>query len=312
VRESDRYRRLIRWYPAKWRERYGEGLAALLEDTYGADPVPLRSRASLARAGMAELARDAGVIGRSTNSNERLRAGSLLVLSGWSFFLVAGAIFAKFSEHWSFATPPAHRTLSSVGDSAVLWAGVAGAILVLAAGVMAIPAFARFVRTEGWVSMRRFAVRDALALGTAAFLTAGLSVWAHRLSSGQRNGGSAAYEILFLLCCLSIVVAIIVVTSSVISITRQLNFSQKTLRFLSIIALGLTLLMTVVVVGTAVWWISEALYAPHFLRNSIGSGILFTSNALPPTLVVAGVLMIVGLFSAVVGSLRVFGAFQNS
>jgi hypothetical protein len=221
-------------------------------------------------------------------------------------------MFAKFSEHWSFATPPAHRTLPSVGDSAVLWAGVTGAILVLAAGAIATPAFVRFVRAERWVSIRRFVVRDALALGTAVFLTAGLSVWAHRLSSGQRNGGSVGYEIFFLLCCLSIVLAIIVATSSVISITRQLSFSQQILRTLSVMALGLTLLMTVVVVGTAVWWISEAKYAPHFLRNSIGSGILLTSNALPPTLVVAGVLMIVGLFSAVVGSLRVFGAFQTT
>ena len=310
--ETDRYEKIVRWYPAKWRARYGQGLAALLEDTYGAKAVPLRIRAALARAGVAERAREAGVVGSSTSSNERLRVGSQLVLCGWSLFLVAGAIFAKFSEHWNVTMPTAHRTLPTIGDNAVQWAGGVGALAVLVAGAFVVPAALRLVRTEGWLSIRRPVLRVVLAIGASAVLTAGLAVWAHHLNYHQRNGGMVPYEIVFLLTCAAIVATIAIGTSTVITVTRQLNFSRQTLRILSSTALGLTLLMTVTACGTAVWWASEATYAPQFLSNSIGSGLLLTSNSLPPTLLVAGALMLFGISTAVMGSLRVLGGFKTA
>lgn len=160
------------------------------------------------------------------------------------------------------------------------------------------------------MSIRRSVLRAVFAIGASAALTAGLAVWAHHLNYHQRNGGLVPYEIVFLLTGAAIVATIAIVTSTVITVTRQLNFSRQTLRILSSTALGLTLFMTVIVAGTAVWWTSEVAYAPQFLSNSIGSRLLLTSNSLPPTLLVAGALMLFGISTAVMGSLRVLGGLK--
>jgi hypothetical protein len=312
MKETNRYDRILRWYPANWRGRYGQGLAALLEDTYGENPVPLRIRASLARAGALERAREVGVLGETTSSNDRLRAGSLLVLCGWSLFVVAGAVFAKFIEHWNVATPVAHRTVPSIGVTAVQWAGVVGAIVVLVAAALVVPVVIHLVRAQGWSSIRQPVLRGALTLGAATASTAGLALWAQHLNFHQRNGGMVPYGVGVLFTGFVILVAIATVTSTVITVTRRLDLSRRTLRLLSSMALGLTSLMGVIAAGVALWWASEAIYAPHVLANSIGNGIIATSNALPPALDVAGLLMLLGLSSALVGSLRVLGGFKRT
>ena len=312
MKETNRYDRILRWYPANWRARYGEGLTALLEDTYGENPVPLRARASLARAGTVERAREVGVIGQTTSSNERLRVGSHLVLCGWSFFVVAGTIFAKFTEHWNIATPAAHRTLPTIADTAVQAAGILSVAGVLVAAFLAVPAALRLVRAGGWTSIRRPVLRAAFASSTTAAFAAGLILWSHHLAVNQRNGAFVLFGVGVLLTGVVVMVAIATATSTVITVTRQLEFSRRILRLLSKLALGLTFLMIVMATGVAFWWASEAIYAPHFLVSSIGSGIIGTSNALPPGLIVAGALMLLGLSSALAGSLRVLGGFRRA
>jgi hypothetical protein len=50
-------KRILRWYPAGWRRRYGEELIAMLDDTHGEDKLPLRVRISLVRSGCVERIR---------------------------------------------------------------------------------------------------------------------------------------------------------------------------------------------------------------------------------------------------------------
>jgi hypothetical protein len=49
--------RILRWYPAAWRRRYGEELVAMLGDTYGDDRLPVRVRVSLVGSGIAQRVR---------------------------------------------------------------------------------------------------------------------------------------------------------------------------------------------------------------------------------------------------------------
>jgi hypothetical protein len=70
-------------------------------------------------------------------------------------------------------------------------------------------------------------------------------------------------------------------------------------------ALGLSGLMAVVVAGFVIWWVNESLHAPGVLSNGIGNGFPFASSVLPPTLLVAGVLMLGGLALALVGAVRI-------
>jgi hypothetical protein len=49
--------RVLRWYPAAWRRRYGEELIAMLDDTHGDGDVPRQARMSLIRSGLIERIR---------------------------------------------------------------------------------------------------------------------------------------------------------------------------------------------------------------------------------------------------------------
>jgi hypothetical protein len=49
-------RRVLRWYPAAWRRRYGEELIAMLDDTHGED-LPGDARRSLIRSGLMQRIR---------------------------------------------------------------------------------------------------------------------------------------------------------------------------------------------------------------------------------------------------------------
>jgi hypothetical protein len=47
-------KRVLRWYPAAWRRRYGEELIAMLDDTYGEGQLGFGVRMSLVRSGLME------------------------------------------------------------------------------------------------------------------------------------------------------------------------------------------------------------------------------------------------------------------
>jgi hypothetical protein len=50
-------KRVLRWYPAAWRRRYGEELIAMLDDTHGNGKLPWRARMSLLRYGLMQRIR---------------------------------------------------------------------------------------------------------------------------------------------------------------------------------------------------------------------------------------------------------------
>jgi hypothetical protein len=50
-------KRVLRWYPAAWRRRYGQELIGMLDDTHGEDKLPLRVRIALVRSGLIERIR---------------------------------------------------------------------------------------------------------------------------------------------------------------------------------------------------------------------------------------------------------------
>lgn len=307
---ADRFERMIRWYPTAWRTRYGAELAALLEDTYGTGRVPLRARLSLARAGAAERARAAGAVGHSTGTDERLRAGSVLVLCAWAFFVVGGAIFAKFTEHWDSVTPRAHRAVPAGSFTAVQVAAALGLTLVVAASILVLPAVIRLIRAEGWSTFERPVLRALRVTVPAMAVVLGTVVWAQNLNAHDRNGGLAAYGVAFVVSGIVTVAALGASLTAAVRLTLRLSLSRSVLRLLAAMALVLTLLMVVIIVGTVAWWAEEARYAPWVLHNGIGGGVPFTSNDVPPALLASGFLMLSGLAIAAVGARRLVGSFR--
>jgi len=312
VTQSDRFERMLKWFPPAWRARYGEGLRALLEDSYGDGRIPWRARASFARSGLGERVRESGLAGDVSGASQQLRAGSLLILCGWSAFMAAGAIFAKVSEHWSYSTPVVSRAVPVVGYGIVTWAGAIGVALVAVGALAALPSLIALLRRGGWPSIRRPTQRAVITCAVVAVLTGALAGWAHFLSPQDRNGGLVAYEVAFLVWSTVVIVALAVGTGSVVAVVARLDIPLKRVRALSMAALALALVMVAVLGGVVVWWVSESSAAPSFLRDNIGSGIVPLFRTFSPTMVVAVTFMVLGLAVALKGVARVTRTLRSA
>jgi len=300
------FERFLRWYPEPWRARYGDELTALLEDTYGPEgPMPRRARLGLVRSGLTERLRAAGVAGPLPSRDEGRRAGAVLVLCGWALFVVAGAIFGKFTDNWSKGTPTAGRWLATGGYRAVVLVGLLGCGLVIGGAAVTLPAFVRFVRQGGWPAVRRPVVRAIVAVLAAGLFLAGGIAWAHRLSPSDRNGGLVAYSVLFVIVSAVTVVALGYATAAAVVVGRRIELSSGTVGALTVCALVLGGLMVLSCVGFGVWWGSEVFHGADVLRLGIGQGLPYASGVVPPALVAAAALMVIGLVLGALGSLQI-------
>ncbi len=199
----------LRWYPPSWRARYGDELVALLDEEYGGT-VPVKVRLSLVTGGLRQRARQSGLVGDTAPATDGVRAGALVVLAAWAAFVIAGASFAKFSEHFDEALPHrsgAHRVPDLAFTLLQTVAGVAS-LLVVAGAFLALPAFVRFLRAGGWASVRRHFMRALVCTALVGVVTLPLLLWAHHLTPHQRNGGLHWYGALFLLWAALIVVTL--------------------------------------------------------------------------------------------------------
>jgi hypothetical protein len=303
---SGSYARLLRWYPPAWRARYGDELTALMEDSYESPRhMPARDRLNLVRSGLAERARAIRIIGSSPSPSERVRDGSVLVLCGWALFLVAGGGFGKFTDRWEAGTPTPTRAVAGIGFDTAVAMGLAGCVVVLIAAVLVGPSFARLLRRGGWEQVRRPVVGAVAAIALVVALLVAFAGWAHHLSPSDRNGGLALYTVCFVAMGVLVVGAVGVATAAAVAVGRRTEPTGGTLRILGVLALALTVVMAVLLTGVATWWGAEASGAPHVVLDGIGNGVPYLSSTVPPTLLGAGLLMLVGLSLGVVGSLRV-------
>jgi hypothetical protein len=305
VRTSS-YARLLRWYPATWRSRYGEEMAALLEDTYEtAADVPLHARVGLLRAGCVERLRAAGVLGSAGSQDEHLRAASYLVLVGWALYLAAIAIFGKVTDNWFNDSPAAGRWVAGSGFDAVTLAAAVGCAVVFVAILVALPRFIGLLRGGGWPLVRTPVIVAITSGVVATGLLAGTVVWAHHLSAHDRNGGLPVYGFFFVTVSAAVVISLGCATWAAIALSRRLVLTSRQLRAAGVLALVLSAVMLVALVGLVAWWASESAHAPGYLLQAIGNGVPFTSATVPPTLLASGVLMTIGLVLASWGSARI-------
>ena len=139
----------------------------------------------------------------------------------------------------------------------------------------------------------------------AALLLGGGLTWAHHLSPPDRNGGLAVYGAAFLVMGLAAFAAILWAAAAAVAVARRIDLPDRLLRWLGAMALVLSVVMTLLFAGFVTWWATQAAHAPIVLLQGIGNGVPFTSATVPPTLLVAGLLMVLGLAFAVGGSIRI-------
>jgi hypothetical protein len=137
--------RLLRWYPRKWRERYGEELLALIQDTLDDGRPTWRLQLSVAWGGLRERVHQA--------SNAVRAAVKWLIAPHQSSMLVAGTIIAVLPENLSESPTPAQGWQAAAFDALLAAVALTGAVIVVS-GLAALPALVRFLRAGGWPKIR--------------------------------------------------------------------------------------------------------------------------------------------------------------
>jgi MFS family permease len=214
--------RLLRWYPRAWRERYGEEFLAMVEDGLDGERPTWRLTASVARAGLRERGR-ALVFGQ-TRARRLRRIGS--VLGPWWPGFLAGSVLALFPVELR-ASPHPGRAWQAIAalDALIAIMALAG-LVVLAGGLVAFPAFRRFLRAGGWAAIRRRVAWAAGATAVAGGALAGLGLWARSRTYAQLNA-SWTYLLWVTATILALMVALRLWRSAATATARQLNLSPR-------------------------------------------------------------------------------------
>ena len=285
--------RLLQWYPANWRKRYGEELAGLIVDMSDGRRLSWRLRADVAAAGARERLRDARI--------GDPRGGGRMALWAWAIFVLAGMIVAKTSEHWQSALPKGSHPVASVAFVALTVLAAATAVLVLAGIALTLASLVTFLRSGGWPRIRRWILAATALTILLAASTAGLAAWAHGLTPRARNGHDALYGAAFLTWGALAATTLLVWTKAATSTADQLRLSPTTLqvhaRLTSVIAAAMTLMTA----ATVAWWVAVAVVSPGALTGPPASP---HASPVVPVLTVAVALMALASAFATAGARR--------
>jgi hypothetical protein len=259
---------MLRWYPARWRSRYGDEFAAMIEDDLDGREATLRYRLSLARSGLKEHLYDAGLAGESASPTERIRAGALTVLGAFSLFVIAGIGISKVSEHWARSVPEGSRHLPTAWFTLFEALAAACGAAVVVATVTLLPAFSQFLRDGGWKQIKRrvqWAVAVTVVTGGVG---GGLTFWAQHLTFDQRNNGFGWYQFLFLIGALLVAATIATWLAVAVAATRRLDLESRQIKVAAGLAISVAICMPVMTAALALWWSSIATAAPWFLADA--------------------------------------------
>jgi len=207
-------RRLLRWYPRAWRERYGDEFLATVEDLSGggAPTARLRLRLSVAWAGLRERGHQ---VRRAAN------------VTTWSLMgPVVALLLAAFPLNFRTSPLPTREWLAKSALDAELGFAALGGVAILVSALLASPAFVRFLRAGGWPRIRRRFGWAAAA--TAA--TGGALAWTIRTSvveTFDRLNTSGVYILGVAVTGLLLAVTFGLWTRVATSTARQLGLSRR-------------------------------------------------------------------------------------
>ena len=274
--------RLLRWYPAAWRARYGEEFTELLLAEFAERPRSWRRAADVARGGLLARLTGAGLTSDRLEPAQQARAG--LATAAWSlaaFLIVGVAMWAQLTIGWEWAPPGRAATVALVAMSA------AAAFLAALALLAAIPLTwsvvralknhpERPVRRSAWLALtgsglvvagsRHFAnawpgtgahpalPHGFLPAGVAAFGWAGTlsvsSYWAH-------PGALAAFPAAEVAWMAVSPVALVAAVAGVAGLVRRLDLSPRVLRYEAWLASAAAAAMAVFLAGACCWVLAE-------------------------------------------------------
>jgi hypothetical protein len=280
-------RKLLRWYPRTWRERYGEEFLAMIEDSLDGRRPGLRLRMSVARAGLRERVRQVRLAGQKG----ALRAvRGLGGMPGVGMAFLVASIFASLPLDLKRAPPASRDWQTDVALYALAGLAVVTVAVIAAGGLAALPALARFLRAGGWPKIRRRVVWAAGATVAAGGGLAGLVILVRSHTYAQLNV-SWAYvcgqpvALLTLMVALGLWVRAAKATARRLNLTPRIRAVEKTLGVVTVAAITL---MT----GVRLIWIAS-------IESSLPSLLLGTALIVVLGVAVIGLIAFLGL--AIIG-----------
>jgi hypothetical protein len=114
-RNAARAARLMRWYPTRWRERYGDEFAEVLASSMSDGKGSFRLSWNVAREGMAARLEEAGFLGRTAPPLQRARASIVASFLAISAFLASAAALIRYAKGWQRS--PAVERLTQAAQS---------------------------------------------------------------------------------------------------------------------------------------------------------------------------------------------------
>ncbi len=176
-----RARRLVRWYPRSWRERYGDEFCAMLEYELAERPHSVAREVNVVWSGLVARTTSAGLAGLPGDRDVQARRSLAWVAGSLAAFLCFGlAMWSQLVVDWQW-TPPRTQatTLGTVAMSIGIFA--LGAI-----GAAALAPVLAAIAVRMWRRQARGLARPVtLAIASAAVLAVG----AHRFQNGWPGTG---------------------------------------------------------------------------------------------------------------------------
>lgn len=136
---------LLRWYPRTWRDRYGEELLVLIQDTLEEGRPAWRLRLGVISGGLRERVHQAVRAGKAAAKGAS---------NGWLTAMIAGSTLGNLPWNLKAPLPPARAWQETAAFDALVGAFAVTGVVVLASGLVAAPAFIAFLREGGWPKIR--------------------------------------------------------------------------------------------------------------------------------------------------------------
>ena len=236
---------LLRWYPRAWRERYGSELVALIQDNLDEGRPAWRLRLSVIGGGLRERFRQArhATAASLTSSAWHNRWGTIVV-AGLVCGLVAGDLTSSASAAGAWQGVALDAVLAAVA--------VTGAV-VLADGLLALPALVRFLRAGGWPKIRRRAGWAAGATAAAGGGLAGLVLVSGSHPPAQVNA-SWAYWADVLATVLAMAAAIGLWAAAATATARHLTLAPRVRAAQLVLGAIIPTAVSTMLITLALWW----------------------------------------------------------
>jgi hypothetical protein len=272
-----RVRRLLRWYPASWRRRYGDEFAELLLAEIAEQPSSRRRTINVVGNGLLARLTQAGLTSHELPRADQMRSGlATLGCALAAFGALAVAMLAQLATGWQWTSPPSGSAEAGTLILAIAIGCLAliGAAAVIPVSGLAVRAIARGQARLIWPAALTVASATVLVTGARHFqngwpgtggtgahhlvVPGGLAAfgWASTLSVSSywvHPGLLARFPLPEVAWMALSPLALAGAAAGLVMVVRRLDVPPRLLRYLTVLAAAASLFAVAVLAGAASW-----------------------------------------------------------